>query len=305
MVFPPASTVGSYPRRQPRCQGELWTTDTFSHQRGPSRARKQVPGSASGPNPGSEETSFIQSVSESFNKHILKICSEPGFTPEPVGQGCLPSTALCSIGSRARDQAQPQKGVVSTTCCPKCHCQPAQAAPESAGKAGLRRARSGQAETSGEVYVDRAVPSEARCLLFEPRKGGSGGGGEETSGQARSLGRRDGGLRAPCGVSTALSASSPWPAAEDGGVTSAKWLHRQHPAHGASFLVSLGACGLVGSWPVSLQTPGGRRKQYNGFWREGGWACSHKPGFQAGHFLPPSFHFPEAQFPCFVQWAQE
>ena len=36
--------------------------------------------------------------------------------------------------------------------------------------------------------MDGAVPAEARCLLFEPRKGGSGGGGEETSGQARSLG---------------------------------------------------------------------------------------------------------------------
>lgn len=108
----------------------------------------------------------------------------------------------------------------------------------------------------GGLYRVRAVPAEGRCLLFEPRKGGSGGGGEDISGQARSAGQRDGELRAPGGVSTAPSASSPWAAVEDEGVTSAKWL-RRHPAHGASSLVSLGAYGLMGSWPVSLQTPEG------------------------------------------------
>lgn len=101
-----------------------------------------------------------------------------------------------------------------------------------------------------------AVPAEGRSLLFEPGKGGSWEGGEDISGQARSMGRRDGGLRAPCGVSTAPSASSPCTAVEDGGVASAKWL-RLHPAHGTSSLVSLGAYGLMGSWPVSLQTPAG------------------------------------------------
>lgn len=126
--------------------------------------------------------------------------------------------------------------------------------------AGAGRAVEGEKWASraweGGLCGVRAVPAEGRCLLFEPRKGGSRGGGEDISGQARSTGWRDSELRAPCGVSTAPSVSSPWIAVEDEGVTSAKWL-RQHPAHGASSLVSLGAYGLMRSWPVSLQTPEG------------------------------------------------
>lgn len=52
------------------------------------------------------------------------------------------------------------------------------------------------------LYVLRS-----RSLLFEPGKGGSWGE-EDISGQARSMGGEDERLWAPCGVSTAPSASS-------------------------------------------------------------------------------------------------
>ena len=141
-------------------------------------------------------------------------------------------------------------------CCPKYRCQQAQVASAGRGWRGCGGQEVGKQSLGGRLCGVRAVPAEGRCLLFEPRKGGSRGGGEDISAQARSTGWRDSELWAPCGVSTAPSVSSPWIAVEDEGVTSAKWL-RQHPAHGASSLVSLGAYGLMRSWPVSLQTPEG------------------------------------------------
>lgn len=123
---------------------------TLSHQKGlpevAEQARKQVPGSASDQTPGSGE-----SVSHLTTHLEALICLEPGFTPEPVGQGCLPSTALCSIGSQACDQVQLQRRVALNNVLPKVPLSARTGGPccQGAGRAVRRASSSLQAETGG------------------------------------------------------------------------------------------------------------------------------------------------------------